>query len=170
MNPPAHTVEEEHAGFREYAVVIREVADSVGDVLPAELVQRTGEVHDFMASRVIPHAVAEDQVLFPALRKESKTAQTVAMTQCHRQLSRFTDELGLLHDRLARTGPDRRLELDLRRVLYAMDAMLLAHLDEAEDAYSGSIAARLSPDEQAVLFDKLDGCARDVAELLQFGG
>ncbi len=73
MAPQARTAREEHERFDAQVASILEVADSVGVVPPDELIERTGEIHEFLAHTLMPHAMAEDSVLFPALRKESAT-------------------------------------------------------------------------------------------------
>ena len=170
MAPQARTAREEHERFDAQVASILEVADSVGVAPPDELLERTGEIHEFLAHTLMPHAMAEDSVLFPALRKETADAPTVAMTSCHRQLARFTDELETQRARLS--SPDQRpdAERELRRILYGTHALVSAHFAEAEEAFATSLGSRLSPEEREELFDRLDQYAHEVSKLLEFGG
>lgn len=170
VNPPAKTVHEEHERFQRQVDEILEVADGIGVLSSDELLRRTGELHEFLAHSLMPHAVAEDQILFPALRGESENAPTVAMTRCHRQLARFTDELETQHNRLSAGDRDGGIERELRRVLYGTHALLTAHFAEAEEAFAESLGSKLSPEDRERLFERLDRYADDVAELLRFGG
>jgi hemerythrin-like domain-containing protein len=170
MKSGARSVREEHEPFARQVAAILEAADSVGVVSPEELFEATGEVHEFLAHSLMPHAAAEDLILFPALRRESEDAPTVAMTQCHRQLARFTDELETQRRLLGEGGRTRDVERELRRILYGTHALLTAHFAEAEEAFAESLGNRLSPEEREALFARLDQYADEVAKLLQFGG
>jgi hemerythrin-like domain-containing protein len=135
-----------------------------------ELIERSGQVHEFLAHTLMPHALAEDSILFPALRREPEEAPTVAMTSCHRQLARFTEELETQRGRLANHDQRPDAERELRRILYGTHALLTAHFAEAEEAFATSLGSRLGPEEREALFDRLDRYAHDVSKLLEFGG
>jgi hemerythrin-like domain-containing protein len=169
MTPGARTVREEHQRFQLQVDAILHVADSVG-VVPLEvLLDKTGEIHEFLAHSLMPHAAAEDLILFPALREGSESAPTVAMTRCHRQLGRFTDDLEAERKRLGARENPRDAERELRRILYGTHALLTAHFDEAEEAFESALG-KLSPEEREVLFERVERYADDVAKLLRFGG
>jgi hypothetical protein len=170
MKARAKTVREEHEPFQRQVDAILDVADSIGVVSPDELIRLTGEVHEFLAHSLMPHAVAEDSILFPALRGESEDAPTVAMTRCHRQLAKFTDELDAQRALLPERERTRDVERELRRILYGTHALLTAHFAEAEEAFAETLGSRLSPEERELLFERLERYADEVARLLRFGG
>ncbi|HEY7755712.1 MAG TPA: hemerythrin domain-containing protein [Actinomycetota bacterium] len=170
MAPGVTTVQEEHQRFVRHLEEILELADAVGTVPLDDLVRRTGEVHGFLARDLMPHAVAEDSILFPALRGGTDDAPTVAMTRCHRQLARFTDELEAQRSRLLAHAPRADVERELRRILYGTHALLSAHFAETDEAFAASLGGTLSVEERERLFERVERYADDVAKLLRFGG
>jgi hemerythrin-like domain-containing protein len=170
MSPPVRTVRREHEAFVRELIGVREAADAVGEEGCREMARRTGAIHEFLAHRLMPHAVAEDVILFPALREESESAHTVAMTQCHRQIARLTDDLEQANARLSQGEESRDLDCELRRILYGVHALLAAHFDEAEDVFRQTLGRHLSASDREVLFRRLDGSAEEVAGFLRSGG
>ena len=167
MRSGVRTIQEEHESFRRPLEKINELADAIGDLPAEEVLPRVAEVHEFLAHTVMPHAVAEGVVLFPIVRKESGVPTIgVRMTQCHVQLSGLVDQLdGVLVS--MRKDPSMRLERELRRVLYSVQAILSAHLAEAEEEIQPLLDANLPPEERQQLFQAIERCAREVADLYE---
>ena len=176
MKAQPKTVGEEHEAFQQQLDGVRLLADSIGTLAPDDVLGRTTELHQFLVRRLLPHAVAEDYVLFPALREQSRGAETIAMTECHRQLARFTDELELVRERLGEhlrrrdMGVYRGLESDLRRILYGIHALLTAHFSKADEVFAESMGSSLSPRARTALFKRLDRYAEDIGQLMHHGG
>ncbi len=170
MTPGAKTVHEAHEPFQRQVGSILVLADAVGTVPTAELARRTGELHEFLAHSLMPHALAEDSIFFPALRQGSDDPRTVAMTRCHRQLALFTDELEAQQAVLSDPDRARDAERELKRILYGTHALLTTHFAAAEAAFTDTLAGKLSPAEREELFARIDRYADDVAKLLEFGG
>jgi hypothetical protein len=102
MTPGARTVREEHQGFQLQVDAILHVADSVG-VVPVEvLLEKTGEIHEFLAHSLMPHA-AEDLILFPALREVRTRADRDG--RCHRRLGSSPTTGGRAQTPRARENP-----------------------------------------------------------------
>jgi iron-sulfur cluster repair protein YtfE (RIC family) len=168
MTSGARTTREEHAAFRPHLERIERLADAIGDLPPTELRAQLEEVDDFLAHTLMPHAVAEGRVLFPVFRAEGgEPTIGVRMTQCHVQLGKLLDELEALIGAL--DGPSGRAaaERNLRRVLYSIHALLTAHLDETDQDVQPLLDASMPEDERRALFEAVEACAREVADLYE---
>lgn len=166
MRAGARTIAEEHEMIRARLEELERLADSIGEISLEQVRSRGQEMHGFLAHTVMPHAVAEGRVLIPLVRERTQAPTIgIRMTQCHVQVGRLVDELEQILARMATgsTGPER----DLRRVLYSVHALLTAHLDEAEEAVEPLLEAELPEDERRELFDAVERCAREVAELYE---
>lgn len=167
MKSQVRTTHEEHEPLYAQLDEIKELADSIGDIPVGQARSRAADVHEFMAHTVMPHAVAEGVVLFPIVREESgEPTIGVRMTQCHVQLSGLVDELeGLLTG--SRKDPSAPVEQDLRRVLYSLYAVLSAHLAEGDEEIQPLLDANLPPKERQEMFQAVERCAREVADLYE---
>ena len=94
MTPTIESVKQEHEQFQPNLEEIRTLADSVGRASTKSVLGRATEVHQFLAHRLIPHAVAEGRLMLPLVRKLNGGPETaIGMNQCHVQLGTLTDEL-----------------------------------------------------------------------------
>lgn len=158
------TVQQEHEQFRPYLEEIRDVADSIGRASAKSLLGRMGEIHGFLAHRLIPHAVAEGRLMLPLVRQLPGGAETaMGMNQCHVQLGRLTDELESALKRARTEGMDARCENDLRRILYGLHTLLVGHFAQAEDVFTAAIAPE-SAAERAELFENVERSAEEISD------
>jgi hypothetical protein len=165
MAPTVESVKEEHEQFLPYLEEIQKTADLIGRASIKSLLGRIGEIHEFLAHRLIPHAVAEGRLMLPLVRRLSGGTETaVGMNQCHVQLGRLTDELEAALARSRHTGMRRELENELRRILYGIHALLVAHFAQAEDVFTAAIGQERAPSERAELFESVERSAQDLAD------
>ncbi len=166
MSLSAQTVREEHEQFLPWLESVRSVADSVGSVPRESLISRTDEIHGFLAHRLLPHAVAEGRLMFPAVREATNGSETsLAMNQCHVQLGRLTDELESVHARL-KAGEDHDIQNELRRVLYGIHALLVGHFAQAEEVF-GAVLEGMTAEERARRFEGVERSAAELTELYE---
>ncbi len=166
MRSEARTIREEHESFRVQLETINQLADSIGDLPTEEVLPRATVVHEFLAHTVMPHAVAEGAVLFPVVRESGELTIGVRMTQCHVQLSGLVDQLEEILISM-RKDASMQAERKLRKVLYSVQAILSAHLAEAEEEIQPLLDANLEPEERQHLFQAVERCAREVADLYE---
>jgi hypothetical protein len=141
------------------------VADSIGHASVKSLLGRMREIHEFLAHRLIPHAVAEGRLVLPLVRElPGGTETAVGMNQCHVQLGRLTDELEAALARSRHTGMRLELENELRRLLYGIHALLTAHFAQAEDVFTTAIERGRAASERAELFETVERSAQEVAD------
>lgn len=146
----------EHAVLRRYVERLNEVADAVGDVPLPSLRDQIHEVHNLLSVHLIPHAEAEDHVIYPLVVEMLHTLEGIqAMNRDHVEIRRYAAELTSLEPKLAGARLRRVDANALRRILYGLAAVLRLHLEQ-EEVYLGLLGVHLSPD-----------AARAAVEMLQ---
>jgi len=162
------TLHEEHAEFLPHIEVIRETADGVGEVPVTALRGRIDEIHEFLAHRLIPHAVAEGRTLYPVFREAAGAPEvTVRMNRCHVELGRFTDELERLREGLIGPELTRGQERDIRRVLYGLHAIVKGHFEEEEETYRQTVEQNFSREVASEMLNAMEQAAREIRELYE---
>lgn len=165
MSPTVQSVKEEHEQFLPWVQDIREVADSIGWASSESLLGRMDEIHEFLAHRLIPHAVAEGRLMLPLVRKlPGGTETAVGMNQCHVQLGRLADELESAVKRARVKDRGRETESELRRILYGLHTLLTAHFAQAEEVFTAAIEPDRSPSERAELLESVERSAGEIAD------
>jgi len=135
---------------------IRLVADSVGEVELEALREEVGEVYEFLAYRLIPHAIEEDRVVYPVVGRVLGSPEAVAtMRRGHVEVARLAEELEALRMELSNPVITPLQERALRRVLYGLYALLKAHIAQEEDVVLHILDERLSPSEAREVCDAM---------------
>lgn len=156
MSRTTDPLREEHAELLGHVDGLRAAADAVGDVTVAELRALVEDGFSFLTRHLLPHATAEDLVLYPEVERLTAPGTTATMRRDHVEVDRLTDELRDLHDRLASGHPmDDWLANDLRRVLYGLYAVVRLHVAKEEEILLPVLDDRLPPDEAPVLFERM---------------
>jgi len=145
----------EHRVLRGYVDTLCEVGDAVGEIPLSALHQQIRDVLAFLAGELIPHAEAEDQVIYPLVAGMLGTLEGIsAMNRDHIEIGRFTAELAELEQRVSGSRLRSADAKALRRVLYGLAALLRFHLEQ-EDVYLGLLGAHLAPDVAQSTLDAL---------------
>jgi iron-sulfur cluster repair protein YtfE (RIC family) len=144
---------------------IQTLAETIERLSPDELRERTGEVYKLIAHEFIPHAAAEDRVLYPAIcRLTESTTATELMQWDHRELRQLTQELAELWSRLF-ISPVREGELnDFRRVLFTLHSLLKAHLAKHDEVLLPLLDTRLTREECEQLCWALEAATREAKQ------
>lgn len=149
MTTTMTTLREEHQHLLPHIEELRLTADAVGNASPADLGDRVRSCVDFLEHHLVPHALAEDDVLYPVVaRLLGGPEATATMRRDHVEVGRLTAELSGLGRRLA-TSPD--VSADLRRVLYGLYAIVRLHFAKEEEVYVPLLEASLSDEEAATV-------------------
>ena len=140
-----------------------EVAASVGEA-PPDLLQRNVEhVYDFLYHHLLPHALAEEQALYPLVGKILGTPQATTTMSCdHAAISRLVNELRTVIDdsRLSGLSSDRVRELP--RLLYSIHTLVTHHLAKEEEVYFPLLDIGLTEAEAHQLMDRMHEVERNV--------
>ena len=154
---------EEHQHLLPHIEALREAADAVGDLPPADLRRRLDAAYDFLAHHLIPHAEAEDRALYPVVAKLLGTPEaTATMSRDHVEVGRLTQELAALQAKLSGQPVSPELARALRRVLYSVYALVKVHFAKEEEVYLPMLDARLSPQEARHMFEAMERAAKAV--------
>lgn len=157
---PTAPLRAEHRELLPHIDDLRAVADSVGYTSERELRVRLSEAHDFLASHLIPHALAEDEVLYPAVSGFLGTpVATATMSRDHAAVLALTNELAELR-RIADSGElPAQTAIDLRRVLYGLHALVTVHFAKEEEILLPVLDERLALATAPDLFTAMEHSA-----------
>jgi heavy metal translocating P-type ATPase len=132
----ARRFQEEHKAIRTDVDRLRRVADGLGRASPAEAMAEVRQVHALLASQVVPHEQAEEELLYPAVdRALGGSHPTAPMSRAHVEIAHQTRRLGQLLDDIGPEEPDEEDLIELRRLLYGLDAVLRLHTTQEEESY-----------------------------------
>lgn len=106
----------------------------------------------FLRESLIPHAGAEDAVLYPRVEQVMHApGATATMSRDHVEVVRLTADLQRVRDSLrGAPDPDRRREL--QRILYGLYAIIRLHFAKEEELYLPILDAGLGSAEAAEMF------------------
>jgi iron-sulfur cluster repair protein YtfE (RIC family) len=163
MSRATHTVvtepfRAEHAHLAPHVDRLAETGDLRAD---------TDAAYRFLTDHLIPHAQAEDEVLYPEVDRlvgaEGETRATDTMRRDHLEVARLTEELGELRERLHAGEPVE--ELELRRVLFGLYAVVRLHFAKEEEVYLPLLDRELTADEAQALFERMESAGHAAAHV-----
>lgn len=150
----------EHRELLPRVEALAEAAGVVGSAPIGELRERVEGAYHFLAAHLIPHATAEDEVLYPQvdelLGARGETRSTDTMRRDHVEVGRLTDELGRLRERLAEGPLEPFEERELRAILYGLYAVVGLHFAKEEEVYLPLLDRELSAAEATALFERME--------------
>jgi iron-sulfur cluster repair protein YtfE (RIC family) len=151
---------DEHAELRPHLHALVDAAEAVGVVDDEELAMRVAALDAFLHERLLPHAHAEDAVLYPVVEQLLGEGSTATMRRDHVEIARLADELSELGAALD-TGAHaaERLGQELRRVLYGLRAVIGLHVAKEEDVYVPVLEVGLTAAEAEQLFHAMHEAA-----------
>ncbi len=115
---------------------LRQAADALGTLPPAEAMARARQIHRVLVEEVAPHERAEQEELYPAMDRVLGNGQaTAALSRAHAEIAHQTRRLGQLLDEIGDGEPDQVDLADLRAVLYGLYAVLRLHTAQEDESY-----------------------------------
>src|SRR5512142_402351 len=137
---------EEHRTLLPHIERLRAVADEVGHIDAHALREKLDETYRFLSHDLVPHARAEDEVLYPEVaRLLGGPRATATMSRDHVEVVALISELATL--RSFDGEPDGERQNALRRVLYGLYALVRTHFAKEEEIYVPLLDDRLTMDE-----------------------
>ena len=163
-NRPTAPLREEHRDLLPHVRELDSAADEVEGWDRAEAARRLGAMVGFLREHLVPHASAEEQILYPAVEQAMGAPGAMAtMVADHVEIVRRIERLAQLVDGLtAGVGgawPDAGRTRDIRHELIGLAAILLLHFAKEEDVLLPVLDARLSPAEAERLFEQMGHAA-----------
>jgi iron-sulfur cluster repair protein YtfE (RIC family) len=143
---------------------LREVADEIG-IAPFETTfAALADLQSFLATSLVPHARAEEAVLYPEVARLLGAAEaTMTMSRDHEEVLRLIAELAALREMPAEKDFGSVRPIDLRRILYGLYALIKTHFAKEEDVFLPILDAHLTTDDARVLFGRMERAALEVA-------
>ncbi len=127
----------EHDDLREVVEAVREAAGQLSDTADRTALETVRHVDRLLNERLLPHEVAEEQQLYPALAAALGGPETTAtMSRAHTEIHRLAHRIAT-HVQLADTEGRLRPEQidDLRACLYGLHSVLRLHFTQEEENY-----------------------------------
>ena len=161
-------VRDEHRELRARIELLRTVADSIGSASTESIREGVGQAYSFLIHQLIPHAQAEEQVLYPAVGRLLRAVEaTETMSRDHLEVIRLTEELEALRLHVFYTAVSKADEQALRRVLYGLYAIIKLHLSKEEEIYLPILEARLPASEMNGLVEAMEGTVTEAKSSLR---
>jgi iron-sulfur cluster repair protein YtfE (RIC family) len=152
----------EHRDLLPHIQQLRTVADCVGEIRDLAVETLLDEVLAFLNGHLLPHARAEEAVLYPAVAVAMGAPEaTRTMSRDHREVLALVDELTALRARLGTDAITPQMAKDLRRVLYGLFAVVKLHFAKEEEVYLPLLDATLTPAAADALFAAMGNMARE---------
>jgi iron-sulfur cluster repair protein YtfE (RIC family) len=122
--------------------------------------ERLTEVLEFLGGHLIPHAMAEEETLYPAVQGcMGAPGATDTMARDHKEVMRLFEELAMVRDDLA--DPPTEAERDrMAALLHGLYAIVALHFAKEEEIYLPILDRELSPEQAAMLFERMDHATR----------
>lgn len=156
MDDNTEPLRDEHKELSAKIELLRIAAEAVGAATVPTLQLDIAKIDDFLRHEVLPHAFAEEEVLYITVGKILGPPQATATMSCdHVAISGLAAQLRQLRSGLTGGALDAATSNDLRRVLYGLYALLKGHLAKEEEVYFPLLDAHLGAHEMHQLLHKM---------------
>ncbi len=127
----------EHDQLMPRLASIRETADRL-DLVPSPRARQDLMVlKDLLVDEILPHEMADEKEVYPQVAELLGGDDPLAtMSRSHREIFHLVDVYRRQLDELGPDGPQAADIRDLRRILYALHAIVQLHFDQEEELYS----------------------------------
>lgn len=134
---------------------IGNLAESIDILSEVELRKRLKTVLDFLQKKLIPHALAEDQVLYPKIDDLAHFAQaTKTMKYDHEEIAKLTSFI----------SENMKNKHDLQKLLYQLSLLVALHFKKEEEIYLPFLDENLNKKDAKYLFEQIESAARKIKE------
>ena len=152
---------DEHAELLPRVGSLRTAGDAVGASSQTELATKVREAEEFLTGHLIPHAKAEDDVVYPIIdRLLGAPGATRTMTLDHLEVGRLTKLLGEIRARMSTAILTRTQESELRMVLFGLYVLVVLHFHKEEEVYLPLLDRQLTPEEARGMFEAMEAAAK----------
>jgi heavy metal translocating P-type ATPase len=128
----------EHAGLLPIIDRVSSLADRIADLPAKEVQQELAQLNELLRNQLLPHESQDDIHLYPKLASMIGGEDPMApMSSTHREIYRLSRSLERLDENLKAHGHEYVATQELRRTLYALDAILRLHFLQEEEIYHG---------------------------------
>jgi len=157
----------EHQELYPHVEALRMAGDAVGESLTSSAHERIEKAYNFLTRELLPHAEAEEKVLYPMIQKAmGAELATATMSRDHHEVAQLTEELGTLRVHETQLTITFSQAMALRRILYSLYTLLKLHLAKEEEIYLPLLDTKLTTEEAHAMFEKMEAVAREAKERL----
>jgi iron-sulfur cluster repair protein YtfE (RIC family) len=150
----------EHRGLLPELESLVSIAESLDDWEQAVTPGRLTKVVAFLRDHLVPHAKAEEAVLYPAVERAMGSPRaTATMVADHGEIVRRIAALSVTTAAVGVGPPSARERNELRAELFGLWAILRLHFDKEEEVLLPELDARLTRDEAQTLFADMSAVA-----------
>ena len=154
---PTDALRSEHARLRRETAHLARVASSLGTWSTPDMPEQLIEIRGFLSARLLPHAQAEEAVLYPMMDKVMGAEQaTATMVADHRVIHQRADALAELIGNVGIGPPTPAQAEALREHLYGLWAIVELHLDKEEQILFDMLDERLTPADTRTLMERME--------------
>jgi hemerythrin-like domain-containing protein len=164
MTKISEALRDEHLELMPHIEFLREGADSEYDSSLEDLRRAVNRAGEFLAEHLVPHAEAEEEVLYPLLDGlMGAPGATMPMSLEHAEIGRLAQELSTLKvrlgDKITTPSQARGLRRDFSRIMYSLHAIIRVHMATEEQLYLPLLDSRLSEEEGQEVYRKMEEAA-----------
>jgi iron-sulfur cluster repair protein YtfE (RIC family) len=138
---------------------LRQWADEIGVVHLDTVRQRLGAANELLMTRLLPHSLAEDEILYPAVRKLIGPQATEMLQRDHGQMLKLTAELNVLRRAACADEVGPRFAVEARRILYGLYMLADLHFEKEDEIVLPVLETRCTLAETADLSSAMERAA-----------
>lgn len=162
MSSVMQPLRDEHEVLLPHIEFLREAGTLVEGASEHDVLRAAEDAHEFLVHHLIPHAMAEDRVLYPAVERVMQApGATATMSRDHVEVGKLTEELGALKDKIAASGATETDLTELQRILFGLYGIVKLHFDKEEEIYVPVLEKGLASDEAAAMFEAMEAAAAE---------
>jgi iron-sulfur cluster repair protein YtfE (RIC family) len=156
-NPlPTEPLRAEHRDLLPHLHALDAAANEVDGWDRDEALRILGDIVEFLRGHLVPHAAAEEQVLYPAVEEAmAAPGATATMRADHSEIVARIDRLAEAVPMVEARWPDADLARDLAHQLVGLSAILLLHFRKEEDVLLPVLDTALGPEQATALFARM---------------
>jgi iron-sulfur cluster repair protein YtfE (RIC family) len=153
---PTEPLRAEHRDLLPHLRGLETVADEVERWDGDEAAHVLGEIVGFLRGHLVPHAKAEEQVLYPAVEEAmAAPGATATLRADHAEIVSRIDRLADTAATVATRWPDDNLARDLIHQLVGLSAIVVLHFHKEEEVLLPVLDTTLGADDAAALFARM---------------
>ena len=160
MPSKMQALHDEHKTLFPHVDQLRATAEGITGNNSRLLRDRIAPNVEFLAEHLLIHAMAEDEVLYPAVEKAMKApGATATMTREHVEVKNLTEELAALMAAIPASGPSGAQITAARRLLFGLYALVGSHFAKEEEFFVPALEGALSQTEADELYSEMEAAA-----------
>ncbi|QYG95186.1 hemerythrin domain-containing protein [Iamia sp. SCSIO 61187] len=154
---PTAPLRAEHRDLMPHLLALDAAADEAAGWGRDVAVATLAEIVDFLRGHLVPHAAAEEAVLYPAVEEAmSAPGATATMRADHEEIVARIDQLADAVSRVEQRWPDAELGRDVTHQLVGLSAILQLHFRKEEEVLLPVLDASLDDATAAALFARME--------------